>query len=160
MRLIYRGVAAGLVTGALAIGLIGCNLNWEVQGPYALTIRDGDLLLALCEPLEIDSIRVSEVLRESDATSSRLVWEANGPVSTKDEQILVIGGRNDGLMNVVVEPSSRLSDIRYLRVRLNDGQQAALAASIYIPDGGLVEGQWISPRGDRQDQPCGSEVAP
>ncbi|MGM1017306.1 MAG: hypothetical protein ACQEW8_07195 [Actinomycetota bacterium] len=149
-----RGLFAVLLGAALAAGLAGCNLNWEIRGPYSLGVQDGQFLLAVCESIEIDSIRVSEDLQDSNATSTHLIWEASGPLTVNPGRILIVGAENEGLTNVAVAKPARLSEVRYLRVRVNEGQRAELAASIYIPDHGLAEGEWATPTGEIRDVAC------
>ncbi|WP_314645628.1 hypothetical protein [uncultured Microbacterium sp.] len=133
-----------------------CNLNWEIRGPYAVGVDDGRLLLAVCESVTIESIRVFEALRNSDRTASRLVWEADGPGSISAGRVLVVSDENDGFHSHVLRTPSPTSEVRYLRIRVNDNSDPTLAGSVYIPDGGLVEGEWATPSGETREQPCGA----
>lgn len=135
-----------------------CNLNWEIRGPYAVGVDDGRLLLAVCESVTIESIRVSEALRNSDRSGSKLIWEATGPGAISAGRVLVVSDENEGFHSHVLRTPSPTSEVRYLRIRVNDNSDPALAASVYIPDGGLIEGEWVTPSGETREHPCGASV--
>lgn len=152
---LVRSVAA--VAGlALVLGLSACNTNYDVLGPYALGYEDGELLFAICEPMQVDRISLSVTTRDTGRAENRLVWVAEGDLAAKQGDVFVVGGQNDGLSNVVVGEDPPVNGAATYFVGLNDRGSATLTASFWVPDSGLVEGMWLTPTDEMRTSPCGS----
>lgn len=85
---------------------------------------------------------------------SEVVWEAEGSVEVERGHIFAVGGENDGLRNVVVQPQNPSVQIQRYRVLFNEGDRAEFSALFDVPEEGLAEGKWYTPTGDVRNAPC------
>ena len=65
-----RLVAAVSVVG-LALGLVACNRNYEILGPYSLGFDGQRLLIGICASMEIDRPRCVSPVIAQDGFAAR-----------------------------------------------------------------------------------------
>lgn len=157
-RRLRRGLLLLAIAAALSTALSGCNLAWSVRGPYAIGYHQGQLLLAVCEPLQVTNVKLTETVRGADGLSTETVWEAAGEVDAEAGQVFVVSEDNEGLRNIVAADPSPGATTRNYAVLFNEGDRPELSAFFYLPAEGLEEGKWVSPTGER-DTPCADEGA-
>jgi len=71
-----RSLSVILVSSLPLAGLTGCNRNWEILGPHAIGMKDGD------------------VLSGEHADDSPLIWEAEGDAEAG--HVFVVGASITG----------------------------------------------------------------
>lgn len=155
-----RLVAAVSVVG-LALGLVACNRNYEILGPYSLGFDGQRLLIGTCTHMEINRVSLSATPSGSHARDDTVtVWEAVGDAEVDDADRLIVGGTNPGLRNEVVRDDVLPEPGLLFVLGFNDVSDATLSAAFEIPDEGLTSGSWLTPLDEIRETPCEAPEEP
>ena len=153
VRASWVRVGVVLFLGALVAALPGCNRAYEVLGPYSLGFDGGRVLVGVCSDMKIEHVRVAQV-QGRGAGVYHLVWEADGTAHVRVGDVLS-SGDTPGLTTSELAAATPEPGTTYW-LDVNDVSRPELSAKFEIPDGGLAVGDWLTPTGIVQNEPCNS----
>ena len=121
-------------------------------GPIKASVVDGQLALAFCTDLTLDSI---EVLQSADGQVNgyTILWKATGAKDIRSGDIIIIGQDTDDLTTTEVGSFDSAEGNRY-SVTANYGSGEALQPTFHVPDNGFLPGEWVAGTGLKYDEPC------
>lgn len=146
-------LAIGGLAAVTALTLTGCDQNMA-QGPAALQ-RDGtDLVVAVCEDIQVASVLL-ETWASGNGTPTETVLEATGSVTVQSGSTFSTREGLDGL-NVSSQMSPRMEsgDNFALQILASRSSDDDINATFTVGESGLSDSLWLHPDGRETADPC------
>lgn len=151
---------AGVLLCAMPL-MSGCIFAENI-GPVQISTIDGSLAVAFCDlrtdksPRTITSIEIVQLEPGGDRVKDwELLWEARGPFEVVDGDVVVVSDRTEGFGSSYYADDVFSSDQGYeYEVNLEFADGVSYGPVLKSPNGGLVQGSWLTTGGKEVPQPC------
>lgn len=142
-------------TGVLLLSVFALSAceNAYHFGPFVLGSKEGEVVLASCEAIVVDSLYLEERSDSPGNDGRRHLWEASGARKIAPGDMLSVGGENIGLANDLLIDFQLEPGHRYF-FESSDGSGDTSSALFEIPDGGIPAGMWLDAQGEVTPEPC------
>jgi len=149
----FTPVTTVVLASAMTVSLAGCFDNFAL-GPVSLQ-RDGtELLVAVCDDIEIGSV-VIETWASGPGAQTMTVLDATGSLALESRSWLSVSEMADKLtVSTQATASMDPGDALVIQFLSANTREPDFNAAFTIGDGGLSETKWLHPDGRETDGPC------